>query len=201
VRAHDRGQPGLDQQRHRAPGGAAAKEAIDLLEHARLGALGDLPAVAQERRQRLRLDLEVEPRGELHRAQHAHRVLAEPDVRVADRAHGAAFEVIEPADVVDDPLGLDVVEQAIDGEVAAPGVLDLGPEDVVAPDEQLVGLGGLLPVARVGAEGGGLDDLRAEEDVRQAKAPADDPAVAKQLLDFLRSRAGRDIEVLRRPLQ
>ena len=42
-----------------------------------------------------------------------------------------------------------------------------------------------------------LDGLGAELDVREAEAPADDPAVAKELLDLVRMRRGPDVEVLR----
>ena len=59
---------------------------------------------------------------------------------------------------------------------------------------RLAGL--FLRLAGVGAEGGRLDDLRAEEDVRQAEAAADDAAVAKQPPDLVGRGAGGDVEVL-----
>ena len=37
----------------------------------------------------------------------------------------------------------------------------------------------------------------AELDVREAEAPADDPAVAKELLDLMRVRRRADVEILR----
>src|SRR5690606_34299840 len=46
------------------------------------------------------------------------------------------------------------------------------------------------------AERGYLDDLAAETHVYQPEAPADQPAVAEQGLDFLRQRVGGDVEVL-----
>ena len=49
----------------------------------------------------------------------------------------AALEVGQPADVVDDLVAVEVVEEAVDGEVAAARVLLGGAEDVVAADEQL----------------------------------------------------------------
>ena len=52
-----------------------------------------------------------------------------------------------------------------------------------------------VDLARVGAEGRGLDDLLAEEDVRQAEAASDDAAVAEQRLDLGRRGAGGDIEI------
>ncbi len=46
-------------------------------------------------------------------------------------------------------------------------------------------------------EGRDLDDLVAEAYVREMKAPADQAAVAKQLLHLVRMRVGGDVEVLR----
>ena len=47
------------------------------------------------------------------------------------------------------------------------------------------------------AERRDLDGLRAELDVGQPEAAADDPAVAKELLDLVRVRGRPDVEVLR----
>ena len=87
---HEHGQDaGRLQQLERAPRRAAAQEAIDLLEHARRRALGDLALVREDRRVGLRLDGRSRARGELERAQDAHRILAEADVGIADGAHRA----------------------------------------------------------------------------------------------------------------
>ena len=132
-------------------------------------------------------------------------------------------QVLEAADVVDDGEGRDVVEQRVEREVAAERVLLGRAERVVAVDEVIVlavpRLAALrravAPALRVGLglrlrlgfrrlllgdlppERGDLDDLRAELDVRQAEAAADDPAVPEQLLDLVRMRGGADVEVLR----
>jgi hypothetical protein len=42
-----------------------------------------------------------------------------------------------------------------------------------------------------------FDDLVAEAHMREMEAAPDQPAVAEQLLDLVRMRVGRDIEVLR----
>ena len=55
--------------------------------------------------------------------------------------------------------------------------------------------------AATAAEGCDLDRLGAEFHVREAEAPADDPAVSKQLLDLMRMRRRADIEVLRPPIE
>ena len=57
----------------------------------------------------------------------------------------------------------------------------------------------LLADAHLTAERGHLNHLLPELDVRQAEAPADDPAVPEQLLDLIRVRGGADVEVLRPP--
>jgi Asp-tRNA(Asn)/Glu-tRNA(Gln) amidotransferase A subunit family amidase len=54
-------------------------------------------------------------------------------------------------------------------------------------------------VVDVGAEGRDFDDLAAVHDVRQAEAPADQPAIAEQRLDLLGRGVGGDVEVLRMP--
>ena len=89
---------------------------------------------------RRRLDLEAEARGELDGAHHAHGVLAEADIRIADHAHATRFEVVEAADVVDHREVGDVVEQPVDREVAAPRVLQRRAERVVVGDQQLFGV-------------------------------------------------------------
>ena len=127
------------------------------------------------------------------------RMSGSPMVRTT-RASRSAM----PADVVDDLLALEVVEQPVDREVAPARVLLGRAEDVVAADQQVaaLGLGAVaaaflvLHLARVGAERGRLDDLRAEEDVREAEAAADDAAVPEQAPDVVGRRAGGDVEVL-----
>ena len=146
----------------------------------------------------LGLDLEAEAGGDAHGAQAADRVLAQPDVRVADRADEPALEVLEAVDVIDDREVGDAVEQAVDREVAPPGVLLGRAEGVVALDQQVdvVREAGLL------AEGRDLDHLAAaEQDVGEAEAPADEAAVAEQVLDLLRVGRGRDVEILHRAVQ
>ena len=153
--------------------------------------------------------VEVAARGELDRAQDAHRILAEADVR--DRrwcARRALRGRRSPPTWSITSSRLDVVEQAVDREVAAARVLARRAEHVVAADQQVAALGlrrarslRRPQLARVGAERRGLDDLRAEEDVRQAEAAADDAAVAEQALDLVRRRAGGDVEVLRLALE
>ena len=195
LRRQDLEQLGLEQQLHRALGRARAQQPVELLRHARLRALRDLRAVLHHAPVGLGLDGQIAARRELHRAQDADRILAEADVGIADGADDARLEIGHAVDVVDDLPGLEVVEQAVDREVAPAGVLLGRAEDVVAADQQVaaLGLGALaaaflfLDLARVGAERGRLDDLRSEEDVREAEAAADDAAVAEQAPDVVRA--------------
>ena len=115
-------------------------------------------------------------------------------------------QILHAADVVEDREIGDVVEQRVDREVAAEGVLDRGSEAVVAGDQQLRrGVGGIVRGdggARNGepglaAEGRDLHHHVAEEDVHQAEAAPDDPGVAEDPADLLRLGVGRDVEVLR----
>ena len=184
---------GLDEELEAPPGGAAAQQLVDLLEEAGARALGDVADGRQQRLPGLLFDREVEAGGELDRPDHPHRVLLEAECGVADRPDHAAIEVRDPVDEVDDPVVLEVVEETVDREVAAASVVFDRPPLVVAGDQHVVALGG--DGGR--PEGARLDDLRAEEDVRQLEAAADDPRVAERLADLLGRRAGGDVEVLR----
>src|SRR5262249_42894956 len=156
---------GLQEKLHRSPRRAAAKQSVDLLENPGRRALGDLHAMDEEGGVGLRLHLEAEPRGELDGSEDPHWILPETNVRIADGADQASFEVRQATDVVGDVLGLDVIEETVDREVAPARVLLGGAEDVVAADEELLAFLRLDALARVRPEGRGLDDLRSEEDV------------------------------------
>ena len=146
-----------------------------------------------------RVQVEVELGGEAHRPQHPHRILAVAGRRVADQPQGAGLDVLHAiGEVVDREVG-DVVVEGVDREVAPQGVfLDVAP-DIVTQQQAIVRLLGDvvgMVVVRLATEGGDLDHLAAETDVHDAKAPADDPRVAKQLPDLLGRRVGGDIEIL-----
>src|SRR5690606_25279461 len=113
----------LQQQRETLYRRAAAKELVDLLEDARLAALDDVGGDLEERIPGLGFEVEIETGGELDRPDHPDRVLAEARHGVADGPNDAAFEVGHAIDEVDDPLALDVEEQAVDREVAAASVV------------------------------------------------------------------------------
>src|SRR4029453_14545609 len=89
----------------------------------------------------------------------------------------------EPSHVVDDRESGDVVEEGVDGEIAAKGILLRSAEGVVPPDQALPGLDlGQAP------EGGHLDDLPPEAHVAEPEPAPDDEAVPEELLDLLGMR-------------
>ena len=156
------------------------------------------------------IDREIEACGQRDGAQHADRIFDEPFVRIADAADHAGPQIGQPAGVVDDRKRRDVVEERVDREVAAERVLFRRAERVVVVHQLHV------RPPTVDGSGGGTpclaDDLRPAEpdagrsrlrylgsklDVRQAEAPADDPAVPKELLDLVGVRRRADVEILR----
>ena len=150
---------------------------------------------------RAALDPEVEARRELHRAHHAHGVLAEADHRVADRADDALLQVVHAPDPVDHRERLDVVEEPVHREVAPVGVRLRRAERVVLERTLRRVLDDLADRLGVLAERRRLDDLLAEADMSQAETPPHEEAVAERPLHLVRRRARADVEVLRVPPQ
>ena len=177
-----------------------------------------------DRFEQRRLDAEIEPRGQRNRANHPHRVFAQPDVRIANRAHHAGAKIVEAVDVIDNRKRGDVVEQRVDGEIAAERVFFRRPERVVAVNQMFVvpSVDVRLAVRRRGRAGRGLDGLGedgrrhrvlalrdlpperrdlnhllSELHVGEPEAPPDDPAVPEQFLHLIRVRRRADVEVFR----
>ena len=97
----------------------------------------------------------------------------------------ARIEVGHAIDEVEDAARARVVEQPVDREVAPARVLVRRcPTRCRAVISRSSPSSASLALARVGAERAGLDDLRAEEDVGELEAPADDAAVAEQPPDL-----------------
>ena len=169
---------------------------VQFFQHSWLGAFVDFAAPPDHRFVGVLTDRKAEAGGKLDGTEHPNWIFLEPNVRVADGGDDPCLQVGDAADVVDDLLGFDVVEQAVDRKVPALRIFGVGTENVVAPNQELAAL---VALARIGAKRRGFDDLATEEDMSQAKASADDPAVAEQLLDFFRGCAGGDVEVFWRP--
>ena len=116
------------------------------------------------------------------------------------------MQIVEPADVVDDGEGGDVVRERVDREVAPERVLFRRAECIVVMDEMFafrrrrIGRGDavlhdFLARCDLPAECRDLDDLLPEFHVRQTEPPSDNPAVPEQLLDLIGVRRGADVEV------
>ena len=127
--------------------------------------------------------------GKADGAQEAEAVFAEAAEGVADGAQEAGAEVVETADVVDDLLGDGVVEEGVDGEVAALGVVLGGG----------VGDGGgvaAILVAAVGAEGGHIVGDAVQDHEHHAEGLAHANALGgEEGGDLLGGGGGGDVDV------
>ena len=174
------------------------KQPENLLADARNGCRQNARVILLHRGKRLAFDFEAEPRGELDGAHHAHGIFLEADFRIADRADDPLFDVLHAADVINYAEILDVVEKAVDGEVAAVGVGFGRTEGIVFKRTFAGVLNDLADRLGIAAEGGRLDDLLAEADMREPEAAPDQKAVAERVLDLGRFRARADVEILGR---
>lgn len=130
---------------------------------------------------------------ELDGSNDPHWIFLQPDVRVADCPNDSSLDVIEALDVVDDLPTHHIIEETVDGEIAAQGVFVWLPKDVVSSEEKIIGV-----ASWVTAEGRHLDNLAVtKEHMSEAKSSADDSAVAKEFFQLCRPSARGDIEVLR----
>src|SRR5277367_5087191 len=128
------------------------------------------------------LYFEAELGGEAHRAHHALGILAHPQLGIADGTNEPRLEIADSARIVDDIKSQRAVEQRVDGEVAAKRVFLGRAERIVEANERIVGIGDGLGLF---AEGRDLDILAPEENVHEAKAPADQARVAEQIAHLL----------------
>ena len=162
---------------------------------------------------------EAELAGDARGAQQAHGVLAIARLGIADQPQLALPDIGDTTHVIPDREIGDVVVERVRTEVTAPYILVDGAVEIVAQDAARIVAGAMIARVRIGdgfggiifaqilvvdfrrrgrgAKGRHLDDLIAIHDVRETKTPADQPAVAEQATDFLGTRVGRDIEVLR----
>ena len=128
--------------------------------------------------------------GEADGAEQAQAILAEAAHGVAHGADDAGAEVAQAADEVDDAPLKRVVEEGVDGEVAALGVVLGG----VVGDA--LGVAAVL-VAAVGAEGGDVVGDGVLEDEHDAEALADAHALrGEEGRDLLGRGGGGDVDVL-----
>jgi hypothetical protein len=145
---------------------------------------------------------EIEAGRQLQGAQHAHRILLETGDRVTDDPQPAGVQILDPAHMIDDGEGCDIVEQGVDGEVAAEGVLARRSEDVLHEMEVIAGVVWKLLRCRRATEGGHLHHLvTVKTDMGQPETPSHQKTVAEQTFDLRRGGVGADVEILGRPSQ
>ena len=178
-----------------------------LVEQARGRHTAEQRCELRERRARGFVQRESELGRETRRAQHAHRVLAVPGLRIADQSQHALADIVDAARVVPHREIGDVVIKRIRREIAPPDVLVDRAIDVVAQNASaLVVRARVVELAvvfvvnlrrrRRGTECRDLDDLVTVVHVGEAEAPPDQPAVAKQPADVFRQRVSRDVKIL-----
>ena len=163
---HDFEQSALAHQLQPARGAAAGHDRHDFLADALGGDIGDLGRGAAHRGPRRGIDLEVEPGGKAHRAQHPQMVFFEALGGVADSADQAGAQIAHPAHQVDDPPACRIEVHAADSEIAPARVL---------LDRAEAHRRGAAPVdiGRVGAEGGDLEGVAVDDHEDHAEARAD----------------------------
>jgi hypothetical protein len=171
-----------------------AHEAEHLLEEARPPRSGKPVAAHDDGVVHFCGDRQVEPRAELDRAEDAHGILAKADYRIANRADDAVLDVRHPADPVENRMPLDVVEEGVNGKIAAIRILICVAKNVVAANEEIVP----IPIyLRRPAERGRLDDFAApEQHVHKTESPTDDARVSEEAPHVVGPRASCDVEVL-----
>ena len=164
-------QPEVVHDRERRRTLPSQQQLQHLVEHARRGDLREKLVALRDGGQRGLFDGEIEFRGKTCRAQHAHRVFAEARHRVADHAKYARFEICHAGAEIQNAVGVRIVIQAVDAEVAPQGVFFDVAEDVVAQQHARFGIGcaafrrllvlavGLELGAVMAAEGRYLDHL------------------------------------------
>ena len=168
------------------------QQLLHFVKHARRG------TVFEERRQfaygcaGLGVDVKAQFGGKAHRAQHAHRVLAIAQARIADDAHGLCRHVLEAAVVIEHGQVGRVEVHRVTGEVAPRGVLLAVAKDVVAQHAAVL----VRFTAGAGAKGRNLHRFLAEHDMDDLEAAADQARAAEQTVHLLRIGVGGDIKVL-----
>ena len=174
---------------HRVSG---QQQFLHLVEHARGRHVFEKRRQFADRRARLRVDMKAKLGGKAHRAQHAHRVFAIAQARIADDTHGFRLHVLVAAVVIEHRQLGGVEIHGVAGEVAPRGVLLAVAKNVVAQHAAVL----VSLAARAGAEGRDFHGLLAEHDVNDLEAASDQAGAAEKLVHFLRVGVGGDVEIL-----
>ena len=157
-----------------------------------LGADGlDLGRMGLERGEGARFQGEIQLGGEPHRAQQAQVVFGEPFRGRADGADDPRAQVGFAADPVVQLFAHGVVEQAVDGEVAAAGVGHGVAEHDAARAAAILVIG-------LGPESGDLEGLAVFDHHHNAELASDGQCAPEKAFDLLRQGGGDDVVIARR---
>src|SRR5262249_25365883 len=182
---------------------ASAQDLVIFLQQPRRRASRNFGAMPVDGREDIRIDSEVKACRQGDGAHHSDRILPQADIWITNRPDHAGPKIAQAADIVDNRECRDVIEESVDGEVTSEGGLFGRCERVVVVDQVRLHrsrhavLYNLLARLDLPAKRSDLDNLWPESDVRQAKTPADDPAIAKEPLDLIGVGRRADIEVFR----
>lgn len=143
--------------------------------------------------ERIGIELEAEPDGEPDGSEHTEVVFLEPGGGLADGSDDLALEVLESADVVEDLILEGVVEESVDGEIAALGVF-CGRAELDGVGVSAVGVG------FIAAEGGDFDGTgrfgAQDGDDAEGGPDGQGAAVTEDLADLFGGSAGRDVVIV-----
>ncbi len=173
---------------------ARKQELLHFVEEPRRGHVLHQRRELRDRRRRLRMDRDVEFRGEPHGPQHPHRILAQAGHRRADHFQLARADVGHAADVIPHFLLGRVEVQRVDREVAPRRVLHLRAIHVVR--QQPAVFVGCVVAGLRGAKRRDFDGFGAGMDVHEPKTASDDEGTAEERLHLLGPGVGGDVEIL-----
>ena len=148
-----------------------------------------------------RRNAHIELGGKARDAQHAHRIFAVAGFRIANQANDALFEIADAANVVTYAEISHAVVEAVDGEIAALGIIFDRAEDIVAQQHTALGALRTVTILRdlfnlmMTTEGGDFDHFRAKHHVCQTETPTDQATVAEQRAHLLRRGVSGHVEI------
>ena len=145
----------------------------------------------------LRVEIEIEFCREADRAEHPHRILAVTRLGVTQQSQATCLQIRESADLIVQDVGLRIVVERVDREVASFDVFLERAVFIVGQDQsgvRLLGFGG-------GTERCHLDDLPTKAHVDDLEPLADRAGVPEEFEDLVGQRVGRDVKVFWRESQ
>ena len=138
----------------------------------------------------------VELVGDADGTQHAHRVFAVAQLRLADEADDLVLHVFQAAGVVHHRVVGNVVVERVDGKVAAHGVaFEVA---ILIVGEDAAGLVARMALGERATKSGDFDDLVTKTHMGDHEATANQPGVTEDALGLFRRGIGGHVEVLGR---